>query len=220
MNPLVIVQARMGSKRFPGKVLAPLRGAPLIEHVVRSCTEAEMRTIVAMPMSKGNVPLRTFLDHINVEWDEAADENDVLGRFAAVARKQPQHDVIVRVTADCPLIDHRTIIELVDKRDTLGLFYIGRCNDPDGNDVEVFTRDALMEAHATCEPHQREHVTTWIREQGHAIQSPTGVDHSGVKYSVDTVDDLRLCEQLLNACGEGATWQRYSAAARRLRVPA
>ncbi len=217
-NPLIIVQARMGSTRLPGKVMMPLHGHPLIEHVVMACTETEIRTVVAMPLSKGNEALRDYLEESDVEWDMAAEEHDVLGRFVAVATPKTQHDVIVRITADCPLIDHRTITELVDLRDALDLPYVGRCNDPDGNDVEVFTREMLLRANTECEPYQREHVTTWIRQQKNAQPSPSGKDLKDVKYSVDTMRDLMVCKQLLRACGEGSTWHQFVSAFRALKV--
>ncbi len=212
MTPLIIIQARMGSTRFPGKVLAPLAGRPVISRVIDSCWKANIDICVACSDTEADDPLATYLED---EWDVfRGSEGDVLGRYARAAYENPDYDTIIRITGDCPLVDHRTITALVYEHAQRGVPYLGRTNDPDGNDVEVFTRDILMEAAEKCGPHQREHVTTWMRQHPDAVK----IDHElykDVKYSVDTVDDLRTCEELISRCGQGAEFLGYVAALRR-----
>lgn len=212
--PLLIVQARMGSHRFPGKVLAPLNGKPVIWHVVQACRRTVVpfgwtgRTVVAIPkVADEHDPLAAYLRAASIEFMAVPGEDDVLGRYATVAAAHPEYDPIVRITADCPLVDHGTIVTLVREQQDSGCPYVARTMDPDGNDVEVFSRALLTEADAVSV--DREHVTTWMRTRPGIRIMPTGRDLSRVKYSLDTVEDLRRCESLLNLRGEGAHWESY-----------
>jgi spore coat polysaccharide biosynthesis protein SpsF len=108
--PLAIIQARMGSKRLPGKVLLPIAGRTLIHRVWATTVEAfgYDHTVVAYPDTPENEPLRTELARIcaiRFAWN--GPENDVLGRFHACAHTYRWHpdSVIVRVTADDPFKD-------------------------------------------------------------------------------------------------------------------
>jgi spore coat polysaccharide biosynthesis protein SpsF (cytidylyltransferase family) len=210
MTPQIIIQARMGSTRFPGKVLAPLAGKPVISHVIDRAIQADVGDVmVAIPSTDENYPLSDYLRGVVAVW--AGSESDVLGRFAEAA--DIRSDPIIRITGDCPLVDHRTIGALVWERDQRGLPYLGRTNDPDGNDVEVFTRDFLMEADRNSGQHQREHVTTWMRQHPAAVCIDHGL-YRDVKYSIDTVEDLRTCEALIGLCGDEAPMLAYVAAYR------
>ena len=106
--PLCIVQARMGSKRLPGKMMLPLAGQPLIYHAWRRSVEAfgESNVVVAIPASEENAPLKAFLERIDAnvfEWDGL--EGDVLSRFYYCANAYRWHPdtIILRVTPDDPL---------------------------------------------------------------------------------------------------------------------
>lgn len=103
--PLAIVQARLGSARLPGKVLLPLGGKSLIQHVWERAAEAfyAQHVVVACPADELNKPLRTAVENFGGQvfaWD--GPENDVLGRFHACAHTYRWHpdSVIVRVTPD------------------------------------------------------------------------------------------------------------------------
>jgi len=107
--PLCVIQARMGSKRMPGKMMLPLAGKPLIYHAWRKAVEAfgEANVVVAMPASTENDVLRNYiadsLGGLVFRW--AGDESDVLGRmyFAACSMRWHPDSIICRVTPDDPL---------------------------------------------------------------------------------------------------------------------
>lgn len=216
MDPLIVVQARTGSTRFPGKTLAPLSGKPVIKRVLDACNRTGLRTVVTFPISDAGGPLPAYMAMLGQRWHTAlnVDEDDVLGRFAAVVREYPQLTTIVRITADCPLIDHRTIVEMVKMQATMeGCAYLGRANCPDGNDVEVFTTDFLLAAFAKTPKEHRQHVVNWLTKQPDQKER---VFHweahdkcRDVKYSVDTPDDLATCARLLKLVGESSPWQSY-----------
>jgi spore coat polysaccharide biosynthesis protein SpsF (cytidylyltransferase family) len=210
VSPLIVIQARMGSTRFPGKVLAPLCGKTVILRVWEACQRAELPTIVAMSRADLQGPLEAYLTYRGIpHYAPRVDEDDVLGRFVAVSELY-LCNVMVRVTADCPLVDHRTIRELVDLQRDTKRPYVACANDPDGNDVEVFSHAFLREAHAATPEAFRQHVVGhhWSMTNRAPIQF-SGQNLSGIKYSVDTPYDLWVCDGLLHTCGEGAPWQRY-----------
>jgi spore coat polysaccharide biosynthesis protein SpsF (cytidylyltransferase family) len=217
VKTIVVIQARMGAKRFPGKVLAPLSGRPVIDHVIARAREAAVgRVVVAMPNTDENGPLASWLAD-GIPW-YAGSESDVLARYSeAVERLMPEAEVVVRITADCPLVDPLTIANMVDRFHAMGALYLGRTNAPDGNDVEVFMAALLYAAQRNAGPDEREHVTTWMRKQTDAVELTGTEDLSDVKYSVDTVEDLAVCERLIAECGN-AGWRDHVAALRRWRT--
>src|SRR6516165_2666209 len=105
MPTVAIIQARLGSSRLPGKVLADVAGRPMLARVVERTRRANRvdRVIVATSTSPGDDPLARF-----------GDENDVLDRFYRAAREHGA-DTVVRITADCPLIDSAVIDRVVDE---------------------------------------------------------------------------------------------------------
>jgi len=165
----VIIQARLTSKRLPRKILKTIAGKTVLSHVIDRVKKAHLadEIIVASP-HKLKLPrdIKSFI----------GSENDVLERYFLCAQKN-KLDVIVRVTADCPLIDPFII-------DFAIAYYLAHdhkyvCFAPfDGSDVEVFGRYLLNEAHVDAtDPYDREHVTPYMRRV--------------TKLSLDTKDDLK-----------------------------
>ena len=168
-----IIQARLGSKRFPRKVLADIDGHTMLWHVVTRAKQI------------------SGVDEVVVAWPNSAEhEDDVLARYVRVARER-EADVIVRVTADCPFLDPEESSAVLSK---LGAndYITNRRPDTDGLDSEAMTIGALLRAHeGATTPYDREHVTPYI--YGHpelfACAEYRGRSLSA-KWSVDTVEDL------------------------------
>ena len=162
----VVIQARMGSSRLPGKVMMPLAGKPVLEHVVRRCQKARLveRVIVATTIDPKDLVVVNFLNGLgsNVFCGSV---DDVLDRYYQVARLFDLRH-IVRITADCPMIDPDVIDHVISgyfasrvdyASNTLQLTY------PNGLDVEVFSFDVLQEAwQKAVLLSEREHVTPYI----------------------------------------------------------
>lgn len=163
----VIIQARMGASRLPDKVLMPLAGKPVLEHVIRRCQHAKLadKVIVATTLDSQDLAVSDFASSLGVCAFRGS-TNDVLDRFFQTASLFGlQH--IVRITADCPMIDPDIIDEVI-------ALYFEKNSDyasnaltetyPDGQDVEVFGFRALQEAwHKARLTSEREHVTPYIR---------------------------------------------------------
>lgn len=201
---VALIQARMSSSRFPGKVLQPLGGMPSILYMVERVRRARLPHLVAVVTSTeaSDDPLAATLQEAGVPvWRGELD--DVLARFAGAA----QHfaaDEIVRLTGDCPLIEPGVIDAVIALRRERGVDYAGNTDPatfPDGLDVECFTRAALDRATASARrTPEREHVTLWLRDplSGCTRANLQAIaDLSALRLTVDYPDDLQVVRALL-----------------------
>ena len=207
MRKLIIVQARMGSSRLPGKVLEEVCGKTLLEHLIvrlRRVKQAD-KIVIATTIKEEDIPIVDMCKKLDVPFYRGSEE-DVLSRYYEAALHY-KGDLIVRVTSDCPLIDP----SIVDKALT---FYIENHNEidyvsnnlkqtyPEGMDVEIFPFSILKEAYEEPKREsEREHVTPFIK------YNPIRYRLSNIEYSenfshyrwtVDTSEDLHLITKILN----------------------
>ncbi len=181
MSLLVIVQARLSSIRLPNKINADIGGASMLGRVVERANKLGP-LIVAFPP------------------DELKEE-DVLGRFARIARKNPTVETFVRITADCPLLDIGVggfVINLYRERQNHTDF-VGTHADMDGLDIEVFSRTALMMADMNANGrYDREHLTHWMRRNLGALI--VNMAPSPLRWSVDDEEGLTFARAVYAAC--------------------
>lgn len=213
MTVAAIIQARMGSTRLPGKVLRPLAGRPMVEHVVRRVQQIPDLDVVvtAIPEGASDDPLAEHLAGLEGLTVFRGPEDDVLARYVGAARAA-EADVVVRITADCPLIcpsvSHRVLAAFLERRDELD--YASNTLErtyPQGLDTEVVARTALESAAAEAtERPDREHVTyfLWRQPERFRLYSVTDTeDHSDLRWTVDTAEDFELVERVLGALPDG-----------------
>lgn len=219
---VILVQARMGSERLAGKVLKSIAGQPMIGHVMSRCaaTPGVARAVLCLSKAESDDPLWDWALEASGHgtlWKAVrcgAEPNDVLARFAEVASNYPLDTILVRVTGDCPLIDPCLIRLALDAYGSGGPLLSTSISDksgwPDGQDVEVFTVDMLLNANAAAtSPEDREHVTPWIKRHYGGVQSlgpDTDLyDFRGLpfKWSVDTEEDLAFVRRIHEALGPG-----------------
>ncbi|NYZ15433.1 glycosyltransferase family protein [Azospirillum sp. RWY-5-1] len=217
-----ISQARMTSSRLPGKVLMEAAGAPLLAHHLGRLRRARLidTVVLATTINATDDPVAELAERLGIGVFRG-DEQDVLGRFAGAAQAFGA-DVVVRVTADCPLIDPALIDEAVGRflagqTDTPPMDYVnidtGRF--PRGLDAEVFTRRALDEAaREAVAPDEREHVTPFLyrRPQRFRLGPPVQprCPLPSYRWCVDEPDDLALIRRMLEALLPGRAafgWQ-------------
>ena len=167
LKVLAIIQARMGSKRFPSKIMAELCEMPMIEVLVRRLQRAKLldQIVVATTTESSDDVLCKWLKNNNLEYFRGS-ENDVLDRFYRCA-KVYQPNVIVRITADDPLKDPEIIDQAIS--DFLSFVDVDYYSNtlqptfPEGLDIELFTFEALQRAHECAAlSSEREHVTPYI----------------------------------------------------------
>lgn len=203
MTTIAIVQARTGSARLPGKVLRPIAGKPMIEWVLTRVQRAKMLDRVVLATSD-NPRDDALAAHVRAMgfMVERGSETDVLSRYAKAARSQDA-DVVVRITADCPLIDPALIDAVLALREGNSADYASNTDPatfPDGLDVEAFTTSALMKADAEAtELFDREHVTPYLRRLSFVKANLTHFqDLSPLRWTVDEADDLAVINELAN----------------------
>ncbi len=169
----IIIQARMGASRLPGKVLKDLGGKPVLWHMVERCKHSKLANavIVATSTEKADDAINQFCQSNNIEVYRGS-QLDVLNRFASCA-KEYELDVVVRITADCPLIDPAVIDGCIKMFLEGNADYVSNVlnrNFPRGLDCEIFSAEALSSANENANlPAEREHVTLYIIKNGKTL---------------------------------------------------
>jgi spore coat polysaccharide biosynthesis protein SpsF len=209
MKTVAIIQARMSSTRLPGKVLADIAGQPMLVHVFeRTCLS---KTIDQVVLATTNDPTDDPIEMLCADRGYPCYRGspyDVLDRYYQAARLF-QADVVVRITADCPLIDpgvvDKTVREFLNGEFSYD-FAANRLPPPWGRtypiglDVEVCTFSGLETAWSEARlPHQREHVMPFFYDQPQRfrilhVNHP--VDYGSLRWTVDTPQDLELVRQI------------------------
>jgi spore coat polysaccharide biosynthesis protein SpsF len=198
MKIVAIVQARMGSTRLPGKVLMDLGGKTVLARVVARLRRAILidQIVVATTDSVIDNAIIRECQRLQVEYFRGS-ENDVLDRYYQAANSC-EAQIVVRITADCPLIDAEVVDDVIRvllsrgdyASNTLARTY------PRGLDAEVFTIAALERAWQDAhEPHQREHVTPYFYEHTEIFELTSlrgRIDYSRYRWTLDTAEDLEL----------------------------
>jgi glutamate-1-semialdehyde 2,1-aminomutase len=202
MKTVAIVQARMGSMRFPNKVMRPILGVPSIELLLERLSHAKLvdRIVLATSLDVHNQPLIEHVRKLGYEVYQGS-ENDVLDRYYQAAIQQ-EPDAIVRVTGDCPLIDPELVDAAILAFQRGNLDYVSNTQPPtypDGLDVEVFAFAALARAwREATQPYEREHVTPYIKqaEKFRLLNLPYSDDCSDERWTVDEPEDFEVVEKV------------------------
>lgn len=199
VSVVAIIQARMSSTRFPGKVLAPLAGQPSI---VRQIERARRATLL------DDVVVATSVDDSDDDFAGLLAQHaipvyrgplvDVLQRFVDIIEElRPQ--VVVRLTGDCPLTSPAVIDDIVSRFLSSDLDYASNSlvpSYPDGLDVEVMRADALVRvAGMSLDPAEREHVTLGIYRRCDIFRVANfsgATDLSDLRWTVDSPEDYEF----------------------------
>lgn len=196
---LVVIQARMGSTRLPGKVLEDLGGIPVLEWVVRGCRAAQRvdEVVVATSTDPRDDAVEEAARALGVGVVRGS-EDDVLSRFVLALDEHPA-DAVVRVTADCPFVDPDLVDALVATWQGVGgLDYVSTVlvrTLPHGLDVELVTADALRRVDAVATAHHRVHVTSGVYtapDEFSVMGLSFAPDASDIRVTLDTPEDLAM----------------------------
>lgn len=217
----------MGSTRLPGKVLADVGGRPMLAFQLARLRLLEVdHLVVATTTLERDNPVAELAAVSGAEVVRGS-EADVLARFLAALDAHPS-DVVVRLTADCPLADPSIVYEALALRAALGADYASNSlvrTFPVGLDTEVMTADALRAAAAEArDPAEREHVTPFIHRRPErfrlaALRVPDLLGDE--RWTVDTPADLDRVRDIVARLDNPLTagWREVLAVAGRLAVP-
>ncbi len=201
---LIIIQARLGSTRLPGKVLRKAGGRELLDIQVERVkkTNCHDKIVIATSTLETDNPIEDFCIARGIECFRG-DEQDVLLRYYECA-KNYKADTIIRLTADCPLICSQTIdqVHALHKEEssdyTANTVPWNKSTFPNGSDVEIFSFKTLERTHELATKQQdREHVTFYMWQNQDLFktrQLKRNENLSNFRYTVDYPQDLQVVD--------------------------
>jgi len=200
----ILLQARMGSTRLPGKSMRDLAGHTLLAHAVVRLQASGYPVVVATTMKAEDDCLVAAAEDLKA-YVFRGSEDDVLDRYAKAAHHFELHRV-VRATADNPAVDIDAVARTLTLLDRTGADHVVEYGLPTGAAVEAMKGNALFKAAAQAtDPYDREHVTPLLRRgQGfHALSAlaPGYLRRRGLRLTVDTEEDINFMQKLFEALG-------------------
>jgi spore coat polysaccharide biosynthesis protein SpsF len=212
----IIIQARMGSQRFPGKMMALLNSIPIIEWVMRRSMKARLTdtVILATSINRENDVLERKARELGVSVFRGS-EDDVLERFAMAARAYGLQTV-VRVCADNPLICPDELDNLItyfmENRPDYAFNVVSKFDNlyPDGLGGEIVSNGTLQALHEKVTlQEEREHIFNyiWNHSETYSIgtfKATPAIAYPDIKLDVNTEDDLKYLDSIPFDIGDGA----------------
>lgn len=195
----IIIQARMDSTRLPGKVLMPVGGRNILEHIIEriSLLKNDVLVVVATSEEKNSDAIAEFCAKIGVEFFRGSETN-VLDRYYRVANDYNMGN-IVRLTADNPFYDTEELDSLIDEHIQLNNDYTDSYSVlPIGVGAEVFSYKALKTVfEKSSQPHHFEHVDEYLLENRQDFKTSTLTAKANkcfpdVRLTIDTSEDYKL----------------------------
>jgi spore coat polysaccharide biosynthesis protein SpsF (cytidylyltransferase family) len=166
MRYLVIIQARCGSSRLPGKVLKDIYGKTALERMIDRVGKSKIidEIIIATTINKEDIRIINLISSLGLRVF-AGSSDDVLDRYYQVARLL-RPDNLIRLTSDCPLFDYEILDEAINLFEEEKCDYLGMISEtfPDGLDLEIMKYCSLESAwNRAVLASEREHVTLYIK---------------------------------------------------------
>ena len=199
----IMIQARTGSERFPKKVLAKIEGKPLLWHVINRVKHVHGAEQIIL-ITTSNEEDKILMDIAEMSQIQvfAGDEKNVLNRHYQCAKKFDA-DPIIRITADCPLIDPEVVDKILVKYKTRKYDFCSNCLPytlPDGLDTEIFSFQVLEKIIKNAKSNfEKEHVTVYIRnhlKEFRIFNFENDEDFSNFRWTVDFPEDLEVVKRI------------------------
>jgi spore coat polysaccharide biosynthesis protein SpsF (cytidylyltransferase family) len=210
MKIAAIIQARMGSTRLPNKVMMPVMGKPLLGWMldrIASCIEID-EVIVATTLDVRDNVIAQFVESVKCRVYRGS-ERDVLDRYyKAACLVQP--DAVVRITADCPLLDPNVLDSMIRSFKVSDLDFLSNSEPlpsswPDGMDISIIGFNALQKAwQCAFKPSDREHVTFHFWRNPSIFNCKTihhEPDWSRYRITIDYPEDFELIKSIIEHFG-------------------
>lgn len=202
-KPTVILQARMGSSRLPGKVIREINGKPMVIWQISRILRARRigKLIVATTVNEEDDLLCSILESNKIEYFRGSEE-DVYARFLEIV-ETIRDEYFIRLTADCPLVMPELIDDMIEKYLELNLDYISNSNPPtfpDGLDIEIIkskTFVGLKEQDLSNE--EREHVTLALyngKRKYEILNHNCSINLSNLRWTVDYEEDFQFVKEV------------------------
>jgi len=209
MDTAIIIQARVGSKRLRGKVMRKINGSPMIDYNLKRISLSKIKNIfLATSINPDNDIL---VDYVKKKFPKIkiyrGDENNVFSRYCNIVKKHKIKNII-RVTADCPLIDFRIINKMIKIfKNSANLDYLSNTTPysqstyPDGMDVEVFSYKSLaIASNLNLNKLELEHVTTCFlnkKNKFKILRIDYPINLNTLSLSVDTINEFKFVSLII-----------------------
>ena len=202
---IAFVQARAESLRLPNKIFKKIKKNNVIELVIKRLKKSKeiSKIVILSSKSKANLKIKKIANNLGCEIFYG-DKDDVLNRFYFASKRYQDYKNIVRITADCPLIDSNIVDKIIKRYLSSNCDYCSNVlkpSFPDGFDVEIFKKSALEKAWKLDKnKNSREHVTSYIINNKNFIKVNYSAKEnlSNYKLSLDTEEDLNNLKKLFN----------------------
>ena len=205
MKIIGIIQARMNSERLPGKVMLDIMGKPMIWHMYNRLKNSKLLTNVVISTGEfeNNASICEYAQNQNIPYYSGS-ELDLIDRLYQTAKKF-NASAIVRVTADCPLVDpnivDNLISEFIQNYDEFDI--ITNCKTrtfPHGLDVEIYSTNILKKLWQEIkEPQLREWFSLYIEKnptEFRILNITNSIDESSLRWTVDYPEDFEFIKQI------------------------
>lgn len=203
MKNIAIIQARMTSSRLPGKTLLPLSGKPVLEHVTNRVKKSKFinKVIVATSNHISDNPIEDWCNLNQIECFRGS-LNDVLDRYYQAACFYNAKNIL-RITADCPVIDFEIIDEVIQNYHLGNYDYYGLCGDfPDGLDCTMISFNSLESAWKYAKLNsEREHVGPYIEKNAHKFKVGGYFKFKNlahIRLTLDEFNDYKLLSNIFD----------------------
>lgn len=196
-----IIQARMTSKRLPGKMMLLLNKETVIRHVIKRCQKIPDVDVIVCAVPQHGASKALAKEAMNTcAGVYFGSEDDVLDRYYHAALSV-RANIILRVTGDCPLIDPEVCGRVLELLKYSKLDYASNVMPrgwPKGYDCEAFTFETLkMAYHEATDAYDREHVTPWMQRNVLCANLP-GPGDSDTRLCLDTADDYEMLRGIMD----------------------
>ena len=204
-NPQIhaFIQARLSSSRLKGKVLKKISSKSIIELIHSRLNNSKFLDdiIFLIPKNKSSFQLKNFLKKKKFNFF-AGSENNVLSRYH-MAMRENKSDIILRITADCPLIDHHIVDKMIKeflKKDYDYFSNTYLTSFPDGFDIEIFSSKCLKKLFKSVKSSfDKEHVTSYIKNNKRKFNCgyfASSNDYSDFRLTIDYEKDLKRIREI------------------------
>jgi glutamate-1-semialdehyde aminotransferase/spore coat polysaccharide biosynthesis protein SpsF (cytidylyltransferase family) len=201
---LAIIQARYDSTRFPGKVLKKINDQSILEIIIKRLSKCHniSKIIVACSDNKSDVQIINLCKKLKINYF-AGSEHDVLERFYKASLKYKGSNIL-RITADCPLIDYAIVDKIINNFFSANVDYASNIDPPtfpDGFDAEIFTFKALKQAYKRAKTKvEREHIRPFMLNNKNfkKFNLESIEDYSSIRLTIDELEDFKVIKNIIN----------------------
>tara|TARA_B100000161_G_C33550901_1_gene415370 strand:+ start:1021 stop:1710 length:690 start_codon:yes stop_codon:yes gene_type:complete len=209
------IQARQTSIRLPNKIFLRLNNLSILENIFLRLKNSKIleNVFFIIPSNSKNLKLKRFLKKKNYQFF-CGPELNVLNRFYKASQKF-KSEIIVRITADCPLVDYRLmdkmLIRFLENKSVHYLSNTLKRSYPDGLDIEIFSKKALKIANIRAKnKYDLEHVTPYIKRNFKCLNFLNNKDFSRLRWTLDTAQDYNKLSRMFlkNKINPNLSWKK------------